>query len=69
MAFLLWPVTELWTAEYWPVDASKILLHLLIGNMSKEIDVFQLNQEFSFVTKRNLQSVGATDCLKGKKYS
>lgn len=48
------------------MDPSKVLLHLLIGDLSEEVDVLMFNQELSFMAKRSLQAMGATDGLEGQ---
>lgn len=45
------------------MDASEVLLHLLIGFLCQEVDVLFSNQELPAVAQRNLQAVGAADGL------
>lgn len=49
------------------MDPSEVLFHLLIGCLSEKIDVVMFYQLLPLVAERNLQAMGATDCLEGTK--
>lgn len=45
------------------MDPPEVLLHLVIGYLTQEMEVFWVNEDFSLLTQRNLQAVGTAYCL------